>query len=206
MAQIDLVRVEGEDLPFRVAPLDLDGNEPFLDLAFEAFQPGAHEHAAAHVIAKEEVARKLLGDGARTTTLTKAAPRNPVQDVLDARNHDPREAQPEVLLELRVLLCDDGLTERRCDVLVPNDHSAFGGKLTDYLPIACKQARDRARTVVVQSADFGQVRPVGEEHTSERSEQPSHHEHHHEDRPSRYANYSARANRGGGRLLRFLHY
>jgi hypothetical protein len=61
MSEVDLIGVEGEDLALRVAPLDLDGDEPLLHFPLGSFQSRADEHAAAHVIAKEEVAGESAG-------------------------------------------------------------------------------------------------------------------------------------------------
>ena len=41
-----------------------------------------------------------------------------------------------MLLELGVLGGDDGLPQRRRDVVVANDDAAFGGELADLLSVA----------------------------------------------------------------------
>jgi hypothetical protein len=86
VAEVDLVAVQREDLALRVALLDLDGEDRLLDLAL----PGL-------LVGEEQVARELLRQRARAAGLA------PLEDVLDQRDDDARDAEAEVLIELGVL-------------------------------------------------------------------------------------------------------
>ena len=87
-------------------------------------QPDAHEHAVVHVLVEEQAARQLLRDRAGAKAL-------PVDDVLERRDDDARDAEPEVLLEVAVFAGDDGLPQHGRHVVVADHDAAFGGELAD---------------------------------------------------------------------------
>jgi hypothetical protein len=96
VAEVYLVAVEGEDLLLRVAFLELDGDDRFLDLALprllEADRCG------------KQVARELL-----------LRPRRlPARSVLEQRQRNARDAQPEMPKELSSSE-PDGPAQRRSD-------------------------------------------------------------------------------------------
>src|SRR3989442_7674959 len=170
MAEVDLVCVEGQDLALGEALLELDGDNGFLHFSLEAAEAGTLEGATAHVIAQEQVARELLCQRARATPL-------PVDDVSHRRNQDPRNAEPEVLLERRVLGGDDRLSQGGRDVVVADDSTALGGELANRLTVAGEQARNRARLVIIERRDLGQVVRAGEQDAAQRAEQRREDEH-----------------------------
>jgi hypothetical protein len=199
VSEVDLVGVEGEDLALRVAPLELDGDEPFLHLALETLEARAHEDAVAHVLAQEHVARELLGDGAGATAAAEPSVRSRVQHVAEAGHDDARDAQAEMLFELGVFLGDDGLPEPRGHVLVADDDAAFGRELGHGTAIRRQQTRDRVRLVVVERRDLRQIVAVGEQHAAEAAEAGGEHEQSGNHRPARNAHDHARGAPASGR-------
>ena len=87
----------------------------------------------------------------------RALPRSPVRMSLQEGDDDARHAQPEVLVEARVLRRDDRVSQRRRDVVVADDDAALGGELADRLAVARQERRDRVGPVVVERADLGDV-------------------------------------------------
>ena len=96
MPEVDLIDVEGEDLALRVALLDLEGEQGFLDLALGRLLPADGK----------EVAGELLGQRAGASPL-------PGEQVLQRGDQDARRAQAEMLVEARVLGGDDRLIAAR---------------------------------------------------------------------------------------------
>ncbi len=157
MPEVDLVAVEGEDLALGVALLDLDGEQRFLHLAFEALlEPDG-----------EEVAGQLLRQGAGAGRVSEP----PLKHVAHHRDEDARDAQAEVRIEVGVFGRDDRLTQLRRDVVVADHQPTLDGKFADHLAVRRVDARDGARIVVVERRDFGQVAGKGEEHAAQGAEE-----------------------------------
>ena len=163
VSEIDLVGVEREDLGLGVAPLELHRHQHFLHLALDERPARAHEHAVDHVLVEEQIPRELLRDGAGAEALA-------VDDVLDGRDDDARDAQAEVLLEVAVFAGDDRLTQHRRHVVVADDDAAFDRELADHPFVAREQAGDRVRLVVVERADLRNVVGEREEHAADGAE------------------------------------
>ncbi len=109
------------------------------------------------VVGEEQLARELLRQRAR-------AVHPAMNDVVDQRDDDARNAQPDVLVEPVVFRREDGLLEFRRDGFVGNDLAPLDRELADDLAARAVHARDRARRVVVERGDLGEVAGVGEEH------------------------------------------
>jgi hypothetical protein len=154
MAEVNLVGVERKDLALRIALLDLNGEDGFLDFALDGFIEAD----------REEIARELLRDRARAGHLT-------LHHVVGDRDEDACDAQPEVLLEPGVLGGQDGLPQRRRDLVVADDDTPLGGELANHLAIAREEARDRAGLVVVERADLGKVVSKRKQNAAQCSEQ-----------------------------------
>ena len=92
--EVDLVRVEREDLGFRVALLDLDGEQRLADLPL----PGLLRR-------QEQVARELLRQRAGAAGLAL------LHEVAEQRDDDARDAEADVLLEPLVLGRHDRLPQ-----------------------------------------------------------------------------------------------
>ena len=144
MAHRHVVGVEGEDLAFGVALLELDSDDRFLNLSLE----GSLEDPATHVVGQKQHTRDLLRDGARAGPLS-------VEHVFDGGDDNTGRAEAEVLLEVRVLTGKDRLAKDRRDVVVVNHHTPLDGEFANHLRVACEQAGDRAGLVAVEGADLG---------------------------------------------------
>jgi hypothetical protein len=94
-----VVAIEREDLALRVALLDLNRQECFLDLPVERL-----------LVREEQIARQLLRQRARAGAL-------PANHVLDRGDDDARKAEAEVGVEALILGGDDGLTQQRRDLV-----------------------------------------------------------------------------------------
>src|SRR3954466_10804262 len=105
MSEVNLVGVEGENFALGVAALDLQRDQPLLDLALQSFEAAARVDAAlAHVLAQEQVAGHLLRDRAGAFALAGQ------QVERDCSSGIP-DAQAEMPLESRVLGRDDRLPQ-----------------------------------------------------------------------------------------------
>src|SRR6185436_18857169 len=117
MAEQHVVRVEGEDLALRVALLDLDGDDPFLDLTLEAHVADAEADGFG-----KKIARELLRQRARARRASLRAAGDPithrVEDVAHQRDAEARNAQSEMAIETAVLGGDDRLAQLRRDIVV----------------------------------------------------------------------------------------
>ncbi len=156
--EIHLVAVEREDLALGVALLDLDREDRFLDFSFRCL-----------VIGQEQLAGELLGQRARAVHAT-------LDDVLDERDDDARDAEPDVLIEPVVFGREDGLLEVRRDPFVGDDFSPFDREFADDFAAGAVHARDRARRVVVEGRDAGEVTGIGEDDPGRDSQSRGEHE------------------------------
>ena len=102
-----------------------------------------------------------------------------------------------MLLEVGILLGDDGLAQGGSDVFVADDDAALGGKLRDQLPVLRQQPGNGVRLVVVQPADLRQVVAVREEHAAQTAEQRRQKEERRENRATGDANNDAPGPRAG---------
>jgi hypothetical protein len=82
---------------------------------------------------------------------------SPLEQVVGQRDQDARDAQAEVLLEIRVLGRDDRLSQDGRDLVVADDDAALGRELSDDLAVSCCKARDGVGTVVIERADLREV-------------------------------------------------
>ena len=121
--------------------------------------------------------RQRAGPGISEVTL---------QHVIDERDENPRNVEPDMVEKVAVLGGDNGVPQPLWNVVVADDDAAFGGKLADQLTTARVDAGDGARSVVIQLEDDGQVGRVGEEAAGENPKQRSDGE---------------RANRSGPRIV-----
>ena len=151
--EVHLIAVEGEDLVLRVALLDLDGENRFLDLPLPRF-----------LVGEEQLAGELLGERAG------AGGHPSFDDVLDERDDDARDAEAEVLLEGGVLGGEDRLLQLRRDRFIRDDLAPLNRELADDLAAGAVDARDGARRIVVQRINLGDVPRVGEEHPARQPE------------------------------------
>ena len=151
VAEVHVVAVEGEDLALRVALLDLDREDRFLDLPLPRL-----------VERQEQVPGELLRQRARARALA-------VDDVARRRDHDARNAQAEVAVEPRILRGHDGVPQRHRDVVVADDDPPLGRELADDVAVERLEARDRARCVVVERGDLRQVVAVREQQAGNRA-------------------------------------
>ncbi len=149
VAEIHLVAVEREDLALGVPLLDAHRKDRLADLAFPRFFVG-----------QEQLAGKLLGQGARTSGLA------PLHDVLDERDGDPRNAEADVLLEIVIFSREDRLAELGRDGFVGNDFAPLDRELTDDLALRAVHTSDRARSIVVERGDLFPVIGKREENTA----------------------------------------
>ena len=132
VSEVDLVAIEGEDLFLRVALLDADRDQRFLDLPL----PAAIADGEAD-LGGEQVARQLLRDGAAAGRLAARG------DVAKQRQHHSRDAEARMLEEARVLRGQDRLAEVLRNVVVMNDDAALDRELANELAILPEHARDR---------------------------------------------------------------
>ena len=158
MAPRNVIAVEREDLALGVALLDLHRENEFLELPLERL-----------LVGQEQVPRQLLGQRAGAVALA-------VDDVLDRRDEQARNAEAEVVFEGLIFGGDDGLSEQRRDLLVGHDDAALGGELADDLALEVEDARDRVRRVVVERGNLRQVVGGSEEQAAERAEPGREHE------------------------------
>ena len=155
-----LIAIEREDLALRVALFDLDRDEDLLDLALGTLVA----ERESHFIGKQ-VARELHRERARTCDHATAG------QVAAQPDEHGRNAEAEVIVEVLVFRRDDGIAQVRRNLVVRNDEPPLGRKLAERFSIRCIHARDRARRVVVQLRDKGQVAGVGEHHAAQNPEQ-----------------------------------
>jgi hypothetical protein len=186
VAEVDLVRVEREDLALRVSLLDLDRQDRFLHLALDRLVEADGK----------EIARELLRDRAGARQLA-------LHHVVDQGDHDARHTEAEVLVEAAILGRDDRLPERRGDLVVAHHDAPFGRKLADDAAVAGEEARDRVGAVVVERADLREVVAEREQHSAQRAEQRGEQEERGDSRTLRQRRHDAAAARGRGRLDRF---
>ena len=151
VAEVHVVAVEGEDLALRVALLDLDREDRFLDLPLPRL-----------VERQEQVPGELLRQRARARALA-------VDDVARRRDDDARDAQAEMAVEPRILRRHDGLPQRHRDVVVADDDAPLRRELADDVAVERLEARDRARCVVVERGDLRQVVAVREQQAGDRA-------------------------------------
>src|SRR5262249_2561460 len=108
-----------------VAALYLQRDEPLLELALDAAEAGPRIDAAVpHVLAEEEIARKLLGDRARALALA-------CEHVASDRDQNAVCTQSEVPLETGIFRRDDRVPERRPNLIVANDDTPLRGEVAD---------------------------------------------------------------------------
>ena len=156
VAEVHLIAVDREDFLLGVPLLDLNREDDLAHLALEQLLLGQ-----AEVI---EVARHLLRERARALVAA------PFDDVGGRRGEDAPDVDAEVLVEFGVLGRDDRVAQQRVDVVVADDHAPLRRELADHLAARRVHARDRARRVVVQRRDGGQVAGVGEHDAAEDAE------------------------------------
>ncbi len=159
---VHLVAVDREDVFLRVALLDLDRQDDLANLALEEFLLGQAELI--------EVARDLLRQRARALIAA------PFDDVDEGGDENAPDVHADVAFELRVFRRDDGLLQRRVDVVVADDDAALGGELADDFALRRIEARNGARRVVVERGHLREVARVREENAAQNAEQCRHHE------------------------------
>ena len=113
----------------------------------------------------KEVARELHRERAG------ARDHAPAHQVAAQPDEHGRDAEAEVIVEVLVFRRDDRVAQVRRDLVIRNDEPPLGRKLAERFSIRCVDARDRARRVIVQPRDEGQVAGVGEHHAAEDPEQ-----------------------------------
>src|SRR4029079_4011671 len=86
------------------------------------------------------------------------------------------DVHAEVTVELRVFGCDDRLAQDRVDVLVAHDDPALRGELSDDASVAGEDARDGARSVVVERGYLGQVARIGKKDAAQNPQHRREHE------------------------------
>ncbi len=158
VAPRDLVAVERDDLGLGVALLDLDGEHRLLDLALPRL-----------VVVEEQLAGELLRQRAGAGALA-------LEEVAGQRHDDARDAEAHVGVELGVLGGHDRLPQHRRDLVVGDDDAPLRRELADDLAAGGVDARDRARGVVVERRDLGQVARVDDEHAGDRPARRREHE------------------------------
>src|SRR2546429_7375378 len=104
MAEVDLIRVELEDLVFGEILLDVDGQEGLVHLAAEAL-----------FRRQEDLLGKLLGQRRGSLDLL------PGNEVLETGTDDGLRIDAAVMVEVRILGGDDGVDQMRRDVALA-DH------------------------------------------------------------------------------------
>ncbi len=162
VSEVDLVAIEGEDLFLRVALLDADRDQRFLDLPL----PAAIADREAD-FGGEQVACQLLRDGAAAGRLAARG------DVAQQRQHHSRDAEARVLEEPRILRGQDRLAQVLRDVVVVDDDAALDRELANELTILPEHARDGVGRVAVERADFRKVVGIGEQHPAQRAQECS---------------------------------
>ncbi len=154
MAEIHLVAVEGEDLFLRVALLDLDGEQRFLDLAF----PGL-------LVGQKQLACQLLRQRAGAARLAH------LDQVVDEREQDALRVEADVPEEVRVFGREDRLAQDERDFLVADHHAPLDGKVADQLSVLAEDARDGVGRVLVEGTDLGKVVRIRKQDATQRAEQ-----------------------------------
>ncbi len=142
------VRVECQDLVFRVPFFNLPGDQDVLDLAV----PGLFVPAGEHAGQLQRYGAGPLADG-----------KAPVQRVLHDGPEDGIVVQPGVVIELRVFDRDEGELEVGGDLLEGGDDASFDGEFADDLVVVGIDARDDVGPVILQALDGGQVVLVAHE-------------------------------------------
>ena len=150
VSEVHLVRVEGEDLLLAVGPLDPEGGDRLLDLAFEGL-----------FAVQEELARDLLRDGAGAGD----DPARPV--VVPDRPGDPDGVEPEVAPETLVLGRHQRVPKVLREFFVLHLGAAFDGELPDFDAVAVVHDGGGRAFVAFEFLDQRDVALVG-------GEQPEH--------------------------------
>ena len=146
VAEIHLVAIEREDLPLRVALLDLDREDRFFDFSFGRL-----------VVRQEQLSSELLRQRAR-------AIHPALDDVFDERDDDTRNTEADVLVEGMIFGREDRLFKVRRYALVRNHLAAFDRELADDFAARAVDPRDRAWRIVVEGRDPGKISCVRENH------------------------------------------
>jgi hypothetical protein len=152
VAEVHLIAVHPEDLVLRVAFLDLNREERFLDFSFRGL-----------IVSQEQLARQLLRQRA-------GAVHAPAHDVVDERDDDAGNAQTEVLIEAVVFGGKDGVLDVGRNRLVGDHFPALDGELADDFAARAIDARDSARCVVIERGDLRKIAGESEEHTGRDAE------------------------------------
>jgi hypothetical protein len=146
VAEVDLVRVQLEDLVLGEVLLDLHGQEGLVDLAADGLLGG-----------EEDLLGELLGE--RRGALGGAA----LDDVLQQRAHDRLRVDAAVAVELRVLGGDDGVDEDLGHVALGDDDALLDRVLRVRHAVAVVDAGDDGGLVVGQLLDLRHPHRVREE-------------------------------------------
>ena len=107
---------------------------------------------------------------------------------LTAVTNRARDADAQMIFEGLILGRDDGLSQKRRDLLVPHDNPPLGGELADGLALEVEDARDGIGRVVVQSGNLRQVVGRREQQAAERAQRGREHEEQDDGCPARKAN------------------
>ena len=153
VAEIDLVRVEGEYLLLGERALDLDGEEDLLQLPAE----GA-------VAREKQVARQLHGEGGGALG---AAARG---QVVIRRAGDAEYVDAPVALEVLVLDGEDGLAQHGREGGVGHDGAAFECKGAEGTAVHVVEIRGGEGTVVLEVLDLRQIDGVDKQEPGSRSQ------------------------------------
>ena len=97
---------------------------------------------------------------------------------------DARDAEADVLIEAVVFGREDGLFEEGRDAFVGDDLAPLDRELADDFAARAVDARDRARRVVVEGGDPGEVAGVGEDDPGRDSQPCRQHEERDDDQPA----------------------
>ena len=93
----------------------------------------------------------------------------PFNQVRDPRAENAEDIDSPVALKMPVLDGDDGVPERRRDLVVVDDHPALERKTANERPIVRVKLRHHVRAVVLQQAHLREIRRVHKDQPAQRA-------------------------------------
>ncbi len=144
--EVDLIRIELEDLVLREILLDLDGQEGLVDLAAEAL-----------LRREEDLFGELLRQRRRPFDLLAG------NDVLDRGAHERLRVDAAVIDEVGVLGGQDGLVEPRRDVALGHHDALLDRVLGEADAVAVVDAGDDRGLVILERLHLRHAHGVGED-------------------------------------------
>src|ERR1700692_3586159 len=149
VAQKYLIGVQGENLGFGEAALDLNGEQRLLNFAIE--RAGGR---------KKKIAGKLHGESGCALDFSTRL------DIAIRGARNAPDVDARVAVEILVFNRDQGVAQNLGIIIVTGDDPALQRKGTDYSSASVKKFSDRAGTIAFELIDLRQVSGVDEKKSS----------------------------------------